>query len=123
MNAAEKPDDAPKIRQVSHEQLIQGYLELIRGIAHERRWSVIRMLPDGGAMAQLFESQVTLGLEVAKRGEMNEPNPTGLKRFPPDGKYSGIPCTCKPECDDPCNGDCGCEACHMAHGDMLFMIE
>lgn len=28
-------------------------------------------------------------------------------------------CTCKPECEFPCEGDCGCEACSEAYNDFL----
>jgi hypothetical protein len=46
------------------------------------------------------------------------PNPSseGLRRYPPDGQYTSaaavvIACTCATECADPCDGECGCEAC------------
>jgi hypothetical protein len=33
--------------------------------------------------------------------------------------YDDIPCTCTANCQDPCRGDCGCEACTAAYGDFL----
>lgn len=51
--------------------------------------------------------------------KMNEPTPEGMTRWEPDGKYNGKLCTCKPQCDDPCHGECGCEACHDAYADFL----
>lgn len=54
--------------------------------------------------------------------EQVEPTEEGKRRYP-NGYYSqdgiDVPCTCKPECVDPCKGKCGCEACHDAYGDFL----
>ena len=55
------------------------------------------------------------------------PTDEGKKRYEPDGIYTGGMndrdywkiCTCKPECDHPCKGVCGCEACHMSYMDFL----
>jgi hypothetical protein len=50
-----------------------------------------------------------------------EPTEEGLRRYEDTGgRYmQGEPCTCKPECDDPCKGQCGCQACGNAYGDFL----
>jgi len=51
------------------------------------------------------------------------PTEEGKKRYPPTGYYQeqsfedDYPCTCKPECKDPCKGECGCEACHARDAD------
>ena len=62
----------------------------------------------------------------------DKPSPEGVKRYRQhghceDGYYiadSGerIPCTCAGNCDDECEGECGCEACarcalDIAHGE------
>lgn len=50
------------------------------------------------------------------------PSATGRERYPPDGLYDGeYPCTCRPECSDPCKGECGCEACRTRYSDFLSM--
>lgn len=53
-----------------------------------------------------------------------EPTAEGIRRYPPDGRYTvndeeGTPCTCKPECPAACKGGCGCDACSEAYGDFL----
>lgn len=50
-----------------------------------------------------------------------KPLPTveGLDRYPPDGYYEDEPCTCKPDCDFNCRGNCNCEACALAYADYL----
>jgi hypothetical protein len=51
---------------------------------------------------------------------MNEdPTEEGLRRYPPDGRYEGVPCTCKPTCQYNCKGECGCAACRMSYADFL----
>lgn len=40
-------------------------------------------------------------------------------RYPPDGQYDGIPCTCRPECPEACKGECGCSACASCYGDSI----
>jgi hypothetical protein len=56
----------------------------------------------------------------------DEPTEEGLRRYPepPRGHYCanevpGPVCTCKPTCENLCNGVCGCEACRHAYGDFL----
>lgn len=54
------------------------------------------------------------------------PTDEGKRRFDDHGFYNansepGTPCTCKPECPDPCKGQCGCLACAEAWGDFLSM--
>ncbi len=51
-----------------------------------------------------------------------EPTAEGKRRWPPDGIYGMTdpqPCTCKPECNDPRKGECGCQACDNAYQDWL----
>lgn len=47
------------------------------------------------------------------------PTETGIGKYPPDGKYEEIPCTCNPQCPYDCKGECGCSACTSAYGDQL----
>ena len=49
----------------------------------------------------------------------DQPTEEGKRRYPPDGKYEGNPCTCVKTRPVPCIGECGCEACHAAYGDFL----
>ena len=58
----------------------------------------------------------------------DRPSKEGLSRY----KYfkgfyfdgiSRYPCTCKPECPDPCNGNCGCESCRNVYLDFRKLIE
>ncbi len=48
---------------------------------------------------------------------------THEERHEPDGLYTAngwdTPCTCDPDCPNPCKGGCGCEACTEAYGDFL----
>jgi hypothetical protein len=48
-----------------------------------------------------------------------QPTETGKTKYPPDGLYEDIPCTCVPECADDCKGGCGCSACASAYGDAM----
>jgi hypothetical protein len=49
------------------------------------------------------------------------PSEEGLRRYPPDGLYDHeVPCTCQAECPPTCKGQCGCEACAAAYGDVAF---
>ena len=66
-------------------------------------------------------TQMTLNeLRLAKL-QPSPPQPTddGLRRWEPFGFYACHACTCLPTCDDPCKGDCGCEACDAAYQDYL----
>jgi hypothetical protein len=57
----------------------------------------------------------------------DEPTEEGKRRYTnstPVGHYCantmpGPACTCKPECEDPCCGDCGCKACWEAYSDAM----
>ena len=59
----------------------------------------------------------------------NHPTEEGIKRYPPNGVYTGgfgeedkdwwLPCTCTQKCETPCKGECGCQACDMAYNDFL----
>jgi len=58
----------------------------------------------------------------------NKPSSEGMRRYPPDGIYKGDihddpsywrSCICRQSCQDPCKGECGCAACHMAYADFL----
>ena len=51
--------------------------------------------------------------------EVTGPTEEGKKRFPPNGLYETFPCTCKPECPDPCKDSCKCPACQAEYGDYL----
>jgi|GEM_PF-1294160 len=60
---------------------------------------------------------------------MKTPSKEGKKRYRPDGFYKGPfmddqsfweACTCAPECPDPCQGQCGCQACETAYEDTLY---
>ena len=58
----------------------------------------------------------------------DRPSKEGLNRYKHfKGFYfdgiSRYPCTCKPECPDPCNGECGCEACRNVYLDFRKLIE
>jgi len=59
----------------------------------------------------------------AFKPEKPEPTAEGRKRYSPTGTYDdgcGVySCTCKPDCEDPCEGRCGCEACDAAYQDWL----
>jgi len=37
----------------------------------------------------------------------------------PVSEYEGVACTCGYECNVPCKGTCGCEACHNCYMDFL----
>lgn len=64
---------------------------------------------------------------------MDMPTEEGKKRYPLfNGIYKGDffndnensfweVCTCKPECPDPCKGQCGCKACHTNYMDFLSL--
>lgn len=47
------------------------------------------------------------------------PTDTGIRKYPDDGYYEGIPCICKPDCPQACKGECGCDACRAAYGDAI----
>ena len=52
--------------------------------------------------------------------ERSTPTKEGIKRRPPDGYYMAdiddrFPCTCSPECVNPCKGSCGCRACSVLY--------
>jgi len=51
--------------------------------------------------------------------EKVKPTEEGLKRYPPDGVYMGVACTCLSTCPSDCIGQCGCEACHNCYADYL----
>ncbi len=55
--------------------------------------------------------------------KINLPTEEGKRRWPPDGLYENAPCTCKPECHEPCKGRCGCQACHVSYSDYLSSPE
>lgn len=53
---------------------------------------------------------------------MAVPTSVSRKNYPdsvPPGYYEDYPCTCDPQCDDPCKGGCGCEACSASYEDYL----
>lgn len=58
---------------------------------------------------------------ATKRGapKSKQPSEIGILKHPPAGIYEGYACTCRPSCDSPCKGECGCEACHAAYADFL----
>jgi hypothetical protein len=47
----------------------------------------------------------------------------GKRKYPPDGLYGGIPCTCEPNCLKDCQGQCGCRACRAANADSRDMLD
>lgn len=47
------------------------------------------------------------------------PTDTGKRKYPDDGLYEGIACTCQPDCPQACKGKCGCSACSAAYGDSI----
>lgn len=51
----------------------------------------------------------------------NKPIPTleGINRYPPHGYYDREPCTCNPDCEYSCRGECNCKACAYAYADYL----
>lgn len=65
--------------------------------------------------------------------EKGYPTKKGFKKYPPHGIYFGDffdepefwefweVCTCKDDCPSNCNGQCGCEACHMEYHDFLSL--
>lgn len=57
--------------------------------------------------------------------DKTKPLPTieGRDRYPPDGYYDDEPCTCKPDCEFDCKGECNCEACHIAYADSLSSLD
>lgn len=48
-----------------------------------------------------------------------KPSAEGLHKYPPEGRYEGYACTCKPECTYDCKGQCGCRACNASYQDFL----
>jgi len=48
-----------------------------------------------------------------------KPSKKGIKKYPPDGYYEGVPCTCKDKCLYNCKGECGCKACKALYQDFL----
>ena len=51
------------------------------------------------------------------------PTLEGRDRYPPDGYYDEVPCTCQSDCEFTCKGECNCEACVLAHSDFLARDE
>jgi len=49
---------------------------------------------------------------------MKEPTKFGKLNYK-NGLYAGCVCTCSEKCPCPCKGECGCEACIIAHTDYL----
>lgn len=47
------------------------------------------------------------------------PTEVGKENWPPDGFYDGEPCVCTETCDEPCKGECGCQACSNSYSDYL----
>lgn len=74
-------------------------------------------------------SPALTGQDVSAYVKPTTPSDEGLKRYEfGGGFYEGEPCTCTPECPEPCHGyerePCkGCEACAAAYGDYLSMPE
>jgi hypothetical protein len=50
-----------------------------------------------------------------------EPSEEGMKRWHGGRSRDGLVCTCVYDCERPCKGECGCEACLDAYGAFLEM--
>ena len=57
----------------------------------------------------------------AEEFSRKHPTAEGLRRYPDatEGYWEDIPCTCQPDCPDPCRGGCGCSACNNAYMDAI----
>ena len=75
---------------------------------------------DGKVAGDVFVERTKGGYVITIPDPIDtEPTPYGMTKWS-DGLYEGAACTCTAtECDEPCHGECGCQACHDAYSDFL----